>query len=100
MNHTPPPPPRKSGKPVGYRGYSPSPQIHPANTSGLLSPDRTPTPPPQKKTRRSLPVARTLSYGGNKEEMVEYKGGSYKVRTGPKGGKYILVKEEKVYLKK
>jgi hypothetical protein len=31
---------------------------------------------------------------------VPYNGGSYVVRTGPKGGKYILAKGKKVYLKK
>ena len=29
-----------------------------------------------------------------------YKGGSYVVRTGSKGGKYIMVKGEKRYIKK
>lgn len=101
--NTPPHPPRKSGKPVGYRGYSPSPPPPlPVITSGLLSPVRTPSsppPPPTKKTRHSLPVARKL-FGGKNDEKVQYNEGNYKVHTGPKGGKYILVKQEKVYLKK
>lgn len=34
------------------------------------------------------------------EETVQYGGGYYKVHIGPKGGKYIKVKGNKVYLKK
>jgi hypothetical protein len=31
---------------------------------------------------------------------VNYKGGSYKLRVGSRGGKYILVKGQKVYINK
>lgn len=34
------------------------------------------------------------------KEREKYKGGSYVVHVGPRNGKYLLVKGEKVYLKK
>ena len=41
-------------------------------------------------------------WGGGKAKSVRksYKGGSYVVHTGVRGGKYILVKGEKIYLTK
>ena len=36
--------------------------------------------------------------GGSPKEKKRYKGRSYVVRTGPRGGKYILRNKEKVYI--
>lgn len=32
--------------------------------------------------------------------VISYGGGKYKVHTGPRGGKYIMVKKQKVYVNK
>ena len=60
------------------------------------------TTPPSNATRPSvttLPLARRLfpdspQTGGK----VKYEGGSYVLHTGPRGGKFIMVKGKKVYL--
>jgi hypothetical protein len=44
----------------------------------------------------TLTVEPTVLTGGS--ASVVYKGGSYKVKKGPKGGKFITVKGKKVYL--
>jgi hypothetical protein len=36
--------------------------------------------------------------GNNKEEKITFEGGNYLVKTGPRGGKYIMHKGSKVYL--
>lgn len=36
--------------------------------------------------------------GGAKHAETNYNGRTYKVHTGPKGGRYILVKGKKVYV--
>lgn len=91
-------PPPHGNKPPGTRTGVETPPTNAISEHQLQL-----TPPPAASSSRpsSRPsTARQLQFAGNKDEKVQYKGGSYKVRTGPKGGKYILVKQEKVYLKK
>ena len=62
-----------------------------------------PTAPKATTTRRvgRFTIEDEKDGGGvGGDEMAEYKGGSYKVHQGPKGGRFIRVKGNKVYLVK
>jgi hypothetical protein len=61
----------------------------------------------QEKINRRMPIQRINSYeaGPSSPKTIDggamrkkYKGRSYKVRTGARGGKYILVNNEKIYV--
>jgi hypothetical protein len=73
--------------------FSGLPNLNPfGKKSNAIVPATTNAPAPAPAPATPVPTGGGLT--------ASYKGGSYKVRKGPQGGKYIVVKGKKVYINK
>lgn len=90
-------PPQNHQQPTGPpankpKGQKPPPPTRVAQDAHLL--ERTPSP-----QRTAPPIARSLSKELNNATTPGQGGGSHKIHTGPRGGKFVIVNGQKKYIK-